>query len=807
MPVNAREILGASGPIARAFGAAGAGAEYEPRPQQLEMAGAVEAALAGRGRLLVEAGTGVGKSLAYLVPAILRCISSGKPGSPGPGERIVVATNTIALQEQLIGKDIPLLAESLGDGSAWGLDPKAARPLRPVLVKGRGNYLSIRRLKLASQRQHRLLADAPSRQSLHVIEDWAAETLDGTLSTLPAIERPSVWDRVRSDSDNCMGRKCPHHAECFYQQARREMEAGNLLICNHAVFFADLAMRAAGLNGSSRAGDAGGAGASGAGFLPDYQHVILDEAHNVEDVASDHFGLGLTESRVEHFLGILYHGKTGRGYLSQLDALAAEAGAREPGAGLKSAVDAAAHATLRALDASRAFFDALLMLARRGDPSLLRGGRLIRSDVVENALSPALRVLAARLRALREQAPSEPDKYELNAYSIRADAIAFDADVLIAQSRDGYVYWLEAGQGEQATVGGKGPDEDADASLRGPELFRGRTRIKLACSPIEVGPALREHLWSRELGIVLCSATLAVKGAPARHGTASASADVEAPDEPADGPHDTMPGANPPRVDPAFVHLAERLGCDQARTLMLGSPFDYARQAEVIIDVSVPDARSADAAAREHYHDALAQRIAHHVRQTDGGAFVLFTSFATLRAVADRLGPVMDREGLPLLAQGRDGPAGRLVELFRADERSVLLGAASLWQGVDVRGRGLRNVIIVKLPFEPPDRPIVEARGERLRARGLSPFTHDALPRAILRFKQGFGRLIRARDDFGRVVIMDARVITTVYGRRFLEALPEGVEMSRAGEAAPRRGEGPRPGLAVPERHWQPLED
>ncbi|MEL6741239.1 MAG: DEAD/DEAH box helicase, partial [Planctomycetota bacterium] len=265
----ARDILGEGGAVARAIGE-----RYEARDEQLRMASSVGEAMDSGGKLLVEAGTGVGKSFAYLVPAMLRAARHG--------QTVVVATHTIALQEQLVEKDIPALQAALADAGVWD---EGDAPVRPVLVKGRGNYVSIRRLKLASQRQKTLLPDAASRRSLHQIEDWAYATTDGTLSTLPQLERPGVWDKAQSDSANCMGRRCPHHAECFYQRARKEMEGANILVCNHALFFSDLALRT-----------------RGTGFLPVYQHVVLDEAHAVEDVAAEHFGVSLTEGRVQHLL-------------------------------------------------------------------------------------------------------------------------------------------------------------------------------------------------------------------------------------------------------------------------------------------------------------------------------------------------------------------------------------------------------------------------------------------------------------------------------------------------------------------------
>jgi ATP-dependent DNA helicase DinG len=777
----AREILAAGGPIARALGEG-----YEPRGQQLEMAEAVELALSTKGTLLAEAGTGVGKSFAYLVPAILRALAHN--------ERVVIATNTIALQEQLIEKDIPFLRATLdaahAEGSSgtpeangWGLPTANLRPLVPALVKGRGNYVSIRRLRLASERQDRIFADEAQRRSLHAIEDWAYQTSDGTLSSLPALERPSVWDRVQSDSDNCMGRKCPTYEQCFYQQSRRLMQSANLLICNHAVFFADLNLRIAGVarGGEAGAGDEGSSGNAGGGggfgFLPEYHHVILDEAHALEDVACDHFGLSLTESRVEHLLGVLYHTRTGRGYLPQL-----AIGCKRP-----EAVDAAHHAVLKALDASRAFFDELARAGRPGGGGGGGGsGRIREPGIVPNTLTPAMKALSLRLMALKEDAAQEADKFELNAYAIRAAAIAFDAEVLVSQSREGYVYWLETGaESEGAFRAGGGGGAEGSARLR---TFTGRTRMKLACSPVEVAPLLRQHLFTGERSVVLTSATMTVPGRTVRRpgpSTDNAPASIDEVERHAGH-----------RLPQAFGHIAERLGIDAARTVTLGSPFDHARQAEVFIDRSIPDPRGGGGgggggARSNHdargtggglpYHDALAQRVLHHVLETEGGAFVLFTSFAALHAVADRLGAALADAGLPLLAQGRDGTPGQVLARFREHDRAVLLGAASFWQGVDVKGRGLRNVIITKLPFDPPDRPLVEARGELIRLRGGDPFRDDALPRAIIRFKQGFGRLIRSQTDFGRIVILDPRVETTAYGRRFLDALPPRVVVRRLG--------------------------
>jgi len=687
-----RDVLGDSGPIARALGDG-----YEPRPQQLEMAERVAGALEDRSHLLVEAGTGVGKSFAYLVPAIRRCLANG--------EKVVVATNTIALQEQLIDRDIPLLASTINeDVDDPEADPGWSGRLRPVLVKGRGNYVSVRRLKLASQRQDKLFADAGARRSLHVIEDWAYDTEDGSLSTLPAIERPGVWDKVQSDSGNCMGRRCPHYQECFYQQARREMEQANLLICNHALFFSDLALRA-----------------RGTGMLPVYQHVILDEAHGVEDVAADHFGVRLSEGRVFHLLSSLVSAKGNKGFLPQMSVVSGDMDLIERAISLVRIADGAA----------RDFFDEVLVLSQSDE---CQSGRVRREGAIDNPLTPAMNDLVIRLKVLKDEATNEADRFELNAYAERARQIADAAEVLVDQTAEGCCYWIEA-------------------SGSGDERYGRRKNVTLACSPIEVGPLLKEHLFGKEHSVVLTSATLATRT-------------VE-PDEPAE------------RAETAFAHAMDRLGCEGAETLQLGSPFDFSEQVELFVDTSMPAPGYGSGAAS--FEDALAERVMDHVAATDGGAFVLFTSLRTLDQVAARLEGPLDALGHPALVQRAGVSRSRLLDDFRADPRSVLFGAASFWQGVDVRGDGLRCVIITRLPFDPPGRPLTEARLERIKDRGGDPFREDSIPRAVIRFKQGFGRLVRSHSDNGRVVVLDPRVVTKSYGRKFVDSLPAGVEVRLLG--------------------------
>jgi len=695
-PEQVRAVLGAGGPVSQAFPA------YEERPQQLEMAEAVARAMNDGVHLLMEAGTGTGKSLAYLVPAFAWARANG--------EKVAISTHTITLQEQLWEKDIPFLQEALAGTPLAGVEA--------ALVKGRSNYICLRKWEEAA-----LGADfltSPEERRFHIrLAGWLAETETGDRSELNLVgDEERFWRVVQSETETCLGPKCKwfrHH--CFAFRARRRARDAQVLVLNHALLFADMA--------------------TGNQILPPFRQLIIDEAHHLEAVATQNLGVNLENWDV---LGaLLYLSRSpGHGLLAQLRRRLPRGRSlpARPPVGLPSEdmLDKLTELTARSREAADELFRlcAQLVEARggadeEGSARALRLTAALRTGPLWEALDQAranavqrLRTLATGLTALAEAVEGlEPPLDDADAILVdilKQNGILMQSaqaiDDVLLDPEEGVVTWVESAQ-------------------RGD-----RVRVALRSAPINVGDLLRGDLFGRLRSVVMTSATLTVGG--------------------------------------SFAHLKQRLGLsalppDRVREGMLTSPFAYREQALLLIPEDLPSPKEGGDFTR-----AAANFLRRFLPRAGGRTLVLFTSHRQLREVYAELKEELEGEGLLLLGQGLDGSRGRLVAEFRAAQNTVLFGSASFWEGVDIPGEGLTTVIMVRLPFNPPDDPVMEARIEDLEARGLSSFAHLSLPQAVIRFKQGFGRLIRTRNDRGVVIVLDTRLSPRVtrYGLQFLRSLP-----------------------------------
>ena len=613
-----RPFFGPQGLLARSL------PEYEERPAQQELAEAVALTLDQGGVLMAEAGTGTGKTLAYLLPAVEL------------GKRVVVSTGTKNLQEQLILKDIPLLARALG------------RDLNVALMKGRSNYLCLLRFKSFGQAgSFRRLDEVPL---FRAVEDWAPHTRTGDRGEIEDLpDSVDFWREISAASENCIGQSCPDFDPCWVTKMRQRALEADLVIVNHHLLCADLAVK------ETSYGE----------VIPAYDSVILDEAHLLEDVATQYFGVHVSSHRFADLA-------------RDVDREARMMG-KVPAEVLHEA------------GAVRERADALFKRMGQGS------GRRLRAGWMDPRTAEESKALLTRLDGLRTAIMAVPDRSEaFTGLAGRAQVLRDELDFVLKAEDDSHVYFVEA---------------------------RGRS-VQLKATPIDVSEVLQESLFGRVRAAVLTSATLAVDG--------------------------------------KFDYIQSRLGLENAGALHLASPFDYERQAVLYVPRGMPEPQSPDFVPR-----ATAE-IARLLRISRGRAFVLFTSYANMNAVASRLAGEIP---YPILMQG-ESPRAVLLETFRRTPGAVLLATSSFWQGVDVAGEQLSCVIIDKLPFASPTDPVVAARIDRLRNRGGNPFAEYQVPVAVLALKQGLGRLIRSARDRGVLAVLDSRLVQKPYGRRFLESLP-----------------------------------
>ncbi len=689
--------------IGRIFAADGMMAHlkgYEQRDEQVRMAFAVAEAFNNDKVVLVEAGTGTGKSLAYLIPAILWAVRNN--------ERIVVSTNTINLQEQLIRKDLPFLARNSS------IEFKAA------LVKGRSNYACLRKLEHA-EAEPSLFPDEASAELTTIIE-WSHSSQDGCRSDLAFTPQAGTWEELCCEADQCGRSRCKHFGRCFFYRARRESSAARILVVNHALLLSDIVLRKE-------------TGYDATAILPPFTRLIFDEGHHLEDVATSHLSLTITRSGILKQLQRLVPQKANRAGLLTIISSRIGRDLPESQEGLYAELSGLleSHLLPKAHDLSGMTEQTMDWLAFSAEhDSGIAAGREQKlrltpevertpfwqecrqklhalADVI-NDYTAALRTLVRRSKDLPEKLQEKLSDQLLDTSGIegRLQAMA-DALLFFTTEAEGYCRWIETKRGSRGV------------------------QARLTAAPLDISAQLKETVLDKLKTIIVTSATLTVGG--------------------------------------QFGYLKKRTGFGllppaRISELQLASPFNYARQVFVAVPEDMPEPTAPG------FREALEQHILQAVTISRGGAFILFTSYDLLGRVHQALSPILARQGLTALKQGETGRHTLLTQ-FRKEGNAVLFGTDSFWEGVDVKGEALRLVIIARLPFQVPTEPVQQARAEKIKADGGDPFRDFSVPQAVIKFRQGFGRLIRSRDDRGAVLILDRRVLNKSYGRIFLRSLPD----------------------------------
>ena len=666
--MNLEEIFKDTGLIAKHL------KNYEFRPQQIRMAEAVEKSIASGRHLVVEAGTGAGKSLTYLIPFI--------KWSERNNKKVVISTHTKTLQEQLIKKDLPFLKDILGFN------------FRFALCLGGQNYLCLRRLNQSFS--YELFEQRREIKEITRITKWREETATGLRLGLDFKVSESTWAKLCRESDLCLGKKCLYRKDCFYNKARLAEYKSHILVTNHHLYFANLV--------------------SGGKVLPNFNAVVFDEAHTLEDVATNYLGIELSNFKLKYFLDSIFNPQSGKGLLVRIRNLN-----RKRAKDLEKKLN-------ESRIAAQSFFSGLI--SKFGEDSKIL--RIRNKNFIFNYLKEPLLGLASILAEFLDDAKKEEDRIEIKSFLSRGKEINSNLEAIINMSLDGYVYWIEI----LNPVRNKAPEASAAPSVRisnGVNRPR-RPKYSLCAAPIDISGEFKDKVLDKVKPIIFTSATLSTNG--------------------------------------NFEFKKRGLGIEDADELLLGSPFDYRENTLLYIPESLPD----PSIEFESYQKEVIAEIKRILSIMNGRTFVLFTSFKMLGASYDMLKD--DLQDLNILRQG-DAPRYKLLERFKRQDGCVLLGTNTFWQGVDVPGRALECVIISKLPFAVPDDPITEAKMELLQSRNIDPFLHYQIPQAIIMLRQGFGRLIRTKTDRGVVAILDPRIKTRFYGKSFLGALPVCQEASR----------------------------